>query len=69
MFYVMVHVETGRNAMKLKTTFAAIALSLAPTLALAMGCGMDRTTTSASQCAVGQVWDQTSNSCITPVTG
>jgi hypothetical protein len=56
--------------MKLKTTFAAIALALAPTFATAMGgCGMDHVTTSASQCEAGQVWDQTSNSCITPVTG
>lgn len=54
--------------MKLKTTFAAIALVLAPTFAVAMGCSMDRTT-SASQCETGQVWDQTTNTCITPVTG
>jgi hypothetical protein len=55
--------------MKLKTTFAAIALALAPSFALAMGgCGMDHVTTSASQCEVGQVWDTSTNSCITPVT-
>lgn len=53
--------------MKLKATIAAIALTLAPTFAVAMGgCGME---TSASQCGVGQVWDQTTNSCVTPVTG
>lgn len=56
--------------MKLKTTFAALALAVAPTFAFAMGgCGWEHTTTSASQCAAGQVWDQTTNACVTPVTG
>ncbi len=55
--------------MKLKTTFAAIALAFAPSFALAMdGCSMDRTSTVA-QCEAGQVWDDTSGTCITPVTG
>jgi len=56
--------------MKIKFTFAAIALAFAPSFASAEGgCGMSKVTTSASNCVAGQVWDQTTNSCITPVTG
>jgi hypothetical protein len=55
--------------MTIKTTLAAIALTLAPAFALA-GPGCEYGTTkmqSVSQCAVGQVFDQTTQTCITAV--
>ena len=52
--------------MKIKTTLAVIALTLAPSLALAQGCNHERLQ-SVSQCAVGQVWDAVSQTCVTPV--
>ncbi|MFN3953733.1 MAG: hypothetical protein ACK4LQ_04710 [Pararhodobacter sp.] len=51
--------------MPFKTLLAALALSMAPSLALAMGCGDLRQTT--ASCAEGQVWDSASQSCVTPV--
>ena len=50
-------------AMKIKTSLAVIALTLAPTLALAEGCIHGRTQTSASQCTAGQVWNATTQAC------
>jgi outer membrane murein-binding lipoprotein Lpp len=53
--------------MKIKTTLAVIALSLAPGLAFAAGCSerakMDVT---ASSCVTGTVWDEASKACVTP---
>jgi hypothetical protein len=49
--------------MKIKTTLAAIALTLAPTLALAGGGCMFGKQQSASQCAPGQVWNAATQSC------
>lgn len=51
--------------MKLKTLLAAAALALAPGLAYAMG-GCSSVHQTASSCADGQVWDASSQSCITP---
>jgi hypothetical protein len=54
--------------MKIKTTLAVIALTLAPTLALA-GAGCDAAKMqSASQCAAGQVWDAAQQTCTPEVT-
>ncbi|MCA3453433.1 MAG: hypothetical protein IOC92_05680 [Rhodobacter sp.] len=54
--------------MKIKTTLCLIALTLAPTFALA-GAGCDREKMqSASQCAAGQVWDAAKQACTAEVT-
>jgi hypothetical protein len=54
--------------MKIKTTLCLIALTLAPTFALA-GPGCDREKMqSASQCASGQVWDAAQQACTPEVT-
>ena len=52
--------------MILRTTFAVIALALAPTLSLAQGCPHENMQ-SASQCAPGQVWDAAQQTCVAPV--
>ncbi len=49
--------------MKIKTTLTVIALTLAPTLALAQGCLHSKTQQSASQCAPGQIWNAETQSC------
>jgi hypothetical protein len=58
-----------RDAMKIKTTLAVIALTLAPSIALAFGgCNYGRTEVqSVSQCAVGQIWDEATQTCVAPV--
>ncbi len=53
--------------MQIKTTLAVIALTLAPSLALAMGCQDRHVQQSASQCEAGQVWNETTQSCAAPV--
>jgi hypothetical protein len=55
--------------MKIKSTLAVIALTLAPTFALAEGgCNYGKVQMqSASQCAIGQVFDAATQTCITPV--
>jgi hypothetical protein len=59
---------TKGRAMKIKTTLCLIALTLAPTFALA-GPGCDREKMqSASQCAPGQVWDAAQQACMPGVT-
>ena len=52
--------------MKIKMTLAVLALTLAPSLALAQGCMTKTTQQSASQCAAGQVWNETTQSCAVP---
>jgi hypothetical protein len=49
--------------MKIKTTLAVIALTLAPSLALAEGCIHSMKQQSASQCAAGQVWNAETQTC------
>ncbi len=49
--------------MKLKTTLAVIALSLAPTLALAGGGCSDKEIT-ASSCVAGATWDEAKGACV-----
>jgi hypothetical protein len=49
--------------MKIKTTLSVIALTLAPTLALAQGCPHSTSQQSASQCAPGQVWNAATQTC------
>lgn len=48
--------------MKTKTILAAIALMLAPTVTLAMGCGADHAK-QASSCKAGFSWDVASGGC------
>lgn len=56
--------------MKTKTTLCALALSLAPTLALAYGCGGDRASpVTAMSCADGQIYDAETRSCVDQLTG
>ena len=50
--------------MKTKTLLAALALSVAPTLALAMGCSGYDHTTSAQSCIQGTVWDSEKGACV-----
>ncbi len=51
--------------MKIKTTLAVIALSLAPTLALAGGdCGMKAKEITASSCIAGSTWDEAKGTCV-----
>lgn len=52
--------------MKLKVLFIAAALVLTPGLALAMGCSWS-TPQSASACGEGQVWDASTQACVTPI--
>jgi hypothetical protein len=52
--------------MKIRTTLAAIALSLAPGLALAQGCHSDQIKQeTASSCMAGATWDEAKGSCVT----
>jgi hypothetical protein len=51
--------------MKLKALAIAAALSLAPTLALAMGCSSSHATMS---CAAGTVYDAASGTCVASAT-
>jgi hypothetical protein len=52
--------------MKLKVTLAALALALAPGMAAAM-CSWEKTEQSASNCPQGHSWDESSQTCIAPV--
>ena len=56
--------------MKIKTTFIALTLSLAPTLALAGGAGCDyeKTKISASSCVEGTVYDAATGTCVPQTT-
>ena len=50
--------------MKTKTLAVALALTLAPTLSLAMGCNYGKTEQQAMSCAAGSTYDTTTNSCV-----
>ncbi|WP_147113716.1 carbohydrate-binding module family 14 protein [Tateyamaria sp. syn59] len=50
--------------MKTKTVLVALALTLAPTLSLAMGCNYDKLEQQAMSCAAGTVYDADTNSCV-----
>ncbi len=51
--------------MTLKTLFAATALMVAPSLALAMGCSSDhRLDQQAMSCADGTMWDPAAGACV-----
>lgn len=52
--------------MKIKTTFAALALIAAPTLTLAKDCAGDRAMQDAKSinCAVGATYDAATNTCV-----
>ena len=57
--------------MRLKTTFAAIALAALPTMSFAMGagCNWERTPAStATVCGEGQTFDVTTGTCVTQAT-
>jgi hypothetical protein len=55
--------------MKIKTTFIALTLSLAPTFALAGGgCHSDRMNITASTCAEGTVYDAATGVCVPQTT-
>ncbi len=51
--------------MKVKAVVAALVLTVAPGMAMAM-CGWERSQ-SASQCEQGMTWDAESQTCIAPV--
>lgn len=54
--------------MTIKTTLAVLALTLAPSLALAEGgCMYGKTQQSASQCAAGQTYDAATQTCAAAV--
>ena len=50
--------------MKTKTVLVALALTLAPTLSLAMGCHYGKHEQQAMSCADGTVYDAASKSCV-----
>ncbi|MEM1431515.1 MAG: hypothetical protein AAGG09_18825 [Pseudomonadota bacterium] len=55
--------------MRLKTTFAALALAALPTMSFAMGCNWDHTPAStATVCEEGQTYDVTTGTCVTQAT-
>lgn len=51
----------------MKLTLAALALVLAPSLALALGCSSREH--QAQSCAPGMVWDSVQQACVKAVTG
>ncbi|MCO8145381.1 hypothetical protein NHN26_09110 [Rhodovulum tesquicola] len=53
--------------MTFKTILSAAVLTLAPTLALANGCGWEKRM-NASQCADGKVFDSASGTCVDQAT-
>lgn len=48
----------------MKTVLAALALTLAPTLSLAMGCSYGKHDQQVMSCAAGTVYDANTNSCV-----
>ena len=50
--------------MTTKTLAVALALTLAPTLGLAMGCNYDKAEQQAMSCASGTTYDADTNSCV-----
>ncbi len=54
--------------MKIKTAIATLALALAPSIALAMGCSSDHRMQEAMSCAEGSVWDAEAGTCVEQVT-
>lgn len=50
--------------MKTKTVLVALALTLAPTLSLAMGCNYGKSEKQAMSCADGTTYDTATNSCV-----
>lgn len=55
--------------MTIRTTLAALALALAPSLAAAMGGCSGELIRTSTPCGEGQVWDTDRQVCTTPVTG
>ena len=53
--------------MSVRSILAAAILALAPTFALAQAC--DHGTEQAMSCADGMVWDSTTGSCVSQVSG
>lgn len=54
--------------MKSKIILATLALTLAPSIALAMGCGGDAHKQAAS-CQIGSTWDGDQGKCVPDATG
>ncbi|MEM9871179.1 MAG: chitin-binding domain-containing protein [Pseudomonadota bacterium] len=50
--------------MKTKTLAVALALTLAPTLSLAMGCNYGKSEHQAMSCAPGTIFDTATNTCV-----
>ena len=50
--------------MKTKVLLAALALSVAPGLALAYSCNMNRIDTASMTCAEGTMWDAETRTCV-----
>lgn len=55
--------------MTIKTTVAALLLTLAPGLAIAMGCQGDHGQQAAISCAEGTMWDAEESACVPIATG
>lgn len=56
--------------MKIKSTFAALVLTILPGMAIAEGCsGLMHDTTTAMSCAEGTVMDSETGACVPVVTG
>jgi len=54
--------------MTIKTSLVALALTLAPALAMAEGCNYGKLEQQAMSCAAGSIYDASSKSCL-PTTG
>jgi len=54
--------------MTIKTAVATLALALAPSFALAMGCSINHQSEQAMSCAEGMVWDAEAGACTEHVT-
>lgn len=54
------------DQVKIKTTLAVIALTLAPGLAAAMCSDYDKSKITASSCQEGQTWDPATQTCTSP---
>lgn len=54
--------------MRLKMTLAVLALSLAPSVAFAMGCSGGHSDTASMSCAAGTAYDAATGSCVAQAT-
>ena len=52
--------------MKINTCLIVMSLIATPGFAFAMGCSKGEDKITASSCAVGMIWDEAKESCVTP---